>query len=99
MKSLFLLVAAISLAGCVDPTAQQPQYNPAMAKLRQACDAGDTQACAAIVQAQSQQRMADAQFYSNIRLPQQQYLPPMTGGGVTTTNCRNNFGQITCTSY
>lgn len=95
MKPLIAIASLVALSACVDPTAPQPQYNPAMAKVRQACDAGDVDACKVIVQAQ--QRPAPRP-YQPVQLVQPvTYWPAMTGP--TTTNCRNNFGQVTCTTY
>lgn len=91
-----IALTVFALAGCVDPTAQQPQYNPAMAKIRQACDAGDVDACKVIVQAQQR---PTPRPYQPVQIVQPvTYWPAMTGGP-TTTNCRNNFGQVTCTTY
>ncbi len=100
MKPLIAIASLVALSACVDPTAPQPQYNPAMAKVRQACDAGDVEACKVIVQAQ--QRPAPAPYPPVQIIQPLAPMPPMRGTSQTTVRCQPGFygtGQVTCTTY
>lgn len=111
MRMLKIILAAISLAGCEDTPATP---SPAMVKLQQMCQAGDGDACSAIVHAEADQKANQAAALAiiagNIRAsgqalaqPQQPaYRPaqfPVPPPPVTTTCAPNYIGGLRCTSY
>jgi hypothetical protein len=59
MRKQIALLMLTSLAGCVESTP-----NPAWEKMTAACDAGDTQACAVILDQQQRQREAWSQTWA-----------------------------------
>ncbi|MGI3169377.1 hypothetical protein ACRARG_09510 [Pseudooceanicola sp. C21-150M6] len=102
------ILALIGLAGCeapVTPAAPTPE----LLKLKEACQAGNTDACAAVVQAdQAAQARTNAAWYGTgynyTPIQQQPYVMPAAtpiSRSPTTTNCTPNpfGGGMTCRSY
>ncbi len=60
MKRILIAAAALALAGCAGEY-ETTQEDVARAVVVEACDAGDTNACAAVMADAQQARMVDAQ--------------------------------------
>lgn len=104
MKAVFFAALALALSGCMEAEPQAP--HPAMVKLQQACDAGDTAACGQVIEAeqrnQALRQQAGAQLMSDMAAAQRPIVPyQMQGSQTRQTTCTPIYGTggMNCMSY
>ncbi len=76
MKAFYFLPAIVALAGCME-TEQQPP-NPAMVVLENACQSGDTSACAKVLDVQQRNQALRQQAAANYAANYKPYELKMT---------------------
>ncbi|KIC39376.1 hypothetical protein [Leisingera sp. ANG-M7] len=93
LRKIALALPVLMLAGC-----EEPKPSPGDARLIQACEAGDTNACIAYEQIRAQ-RIAAVSAYLGARQPVQLQHTPMPVSTPVRTNCTTTLGQTNCTTY
>lgn len=102
MRWMELLAATIGLSACMEDEAAAPP--PALIALQAACDGGDTQACAQVLEYQQRQQALRQQAAASVPPFQPYYLPNVRAYSPVLstprqTTCTSNFGVMNCTSY
>ncbi len=99
MKWNLIFIVPLALSACGYYEQQPSQPSPEMQKIQAACQQGDLTSCKFI----EESRQAELQRRASA--PPPVYTPIYTNPAdfqskpQTVTNCRNNYGQVTCTTY
>lgn len=96
MRRTCLVLFGLVLSGCMEA-----QPSPAMMQLQGACQAGNLQACEAVVAEERARRAAIAEVFSG-PIPQAQIIPPPTYAPLqrpTQTNCYALGHSLNCTTW
>jgi len=96
MREIVLLTALVA-SGCVKPTP-----DPAMTQLYQACNGGNTNACATVAQINAQRPVFVPHFNTVDTSQFSRNRPVFTAAPITSglTTCRPNYdGSVVCSQY